>query len=285
MNIYIKKDNNNSNHLVIDNLSDLLKISPEKLKKAQYSDFSGKYFERINNEVIKMEKKQKNQQIKQNDQIQTINKIKKKSPKKEEKKDKILINNININNKENEEYKINNISEIDYKEEELINNNELYKPIYKNLDSFSKINKIDDVRNLNSPLEEFIDFNNSYPIKKIIFTIFYNTIFGQEIAISGSNDKLGNWDKNNLLYLTWSKGNKWIGEIDMNEEDLLDFEFKFVLCQNKEIITWEPGENNNVYFAALFNEFKEFPKGKYNKYQYEYNRNDGELILNCKWSN
>ena len=54
---------------------------------------------------------------------------------------------------------------------------------------------------------------------------------------------------------------------------------------NKEIIAWEPGENNNVYFTALFNEFKDFPKGRYNKYQYEYNKNKGELTLNCKWSN
>ena len=65
---------------------------------------------------------------------------------------------------------------------------------------------------------------------------------------------MGNWDKNQLLYLNWSEGNKWEGELDLDEDNLEDFEFKFVLCQNKNIIFWEPGENNNVYFSALINE-------------------------------
>ena len=277
MNIYIKKGNINNNQLVIENLEDLLKLSPDKLKNAQYSDFSGKYFEKINNEVIKKEKKPKIQKNIQNEQtIENNNK----------RRNNQNSNDLNINDNkelsnfiiENEESKINNINDIDFKGDNL-NNNELYIPQYKILDSpISQKNKFDVGigRNFNNPI---------YPLKKIIFTIYYNTIFGQEIAIAGSSDKLGNWDKNRLLFLDWSKGNKWIGEIDINDEDLDDFEFKFVLCQNKEIIAWEPGENNNVYFTALFNEFKDFPKGRYNKYQYEYNKNKGELTLNCKWSN
>ena len=112
--------------------------------------------------------------------------------------------------------------------------------------------------------------------------IMKNTLFGQEIAISGSSYKLGNWDKNNLFFLNWTKGNIWVGELDINEE-YEDFEFKFVLCNNKNIISWEPGENNNVYFAALLNEIKEYQKGKFNKYEYEYNSDEGELTLNCHW--
>ena len=49
----------NSSHLKIENLTDLLKISPDKLKSAQYSDFSGKYFEQIYKEVLKSESKLK----------------------------------------------------------------------------------------------------------------------------------------------------------------------------------------------------------------------------------
>ena len=274
MNIYIKKGNINNNQFVIENIQDLLKLSSDELENAKFSDFSGKYFEQIFNGVIEDEKKPKNQKKIQNKQTNEVNKVKR----------NIQNRNDDINNNkelsnfiiENEEYKNNKINDIDFKADNL-NNNELYIPQYKSLDSpISERNKFEVDRNFNNPI---------YPIKKIIFSIYYNTIFGQEIAISGSNDKLGNWDKHRLLFLNWSKGNKWIGEIDINDEELDDFEFKFVLCQNKEIIAWEPGENNNVYFTALFNEFKEFPKGRYNKYQYEYNKNKGELTLNCKWSN
>ena len=281
MNIYIKKENKNTNRLVIDNITDLLKLSPEELKKAQYSDFSGKYFQQINDEVIKMEKKPK---LSINNLNEPINRNKNKIYSQINKNINEEI--INDFNDENDDYRINDINDNNNDKNEYLNNDEKYIPEYKSLNSsISQKNKIGILRN-NSPIIEYNNFNNNiYPIKKIIFTIYYNTIFGQEIAISGSNNKLGNWDKNSLLYLNWSKGNKWIGEIDINEDELEDFEFKFVLCQNNNIISWEPGENNNVYFNELINKIKENLKGIYNKYQYEYNKNNSELTLNCKWYN
>jgi hypothetical protein len=269
----MKKENANCNSLKIENLSDLLKISPDKLKNAQYSDFSGKYFEQINNEVIKLEKKTK---IQNNSPYEQIDNLISNNDIEDDSEDNDISDNYYD---EKEESKINDISGIEYMKDDLNNNNESFN----NIDiSISQRNKFGIMQNFNNPIEAY---SNNYEIKKIIFTIYYNTIFGQEIAISGSNDILGNWDKNRLLFLNWSKGNKWIGEINVNGDDLEDFEFKFVLCQNKGIIAWEPGENNNVYFSVLFNQIKENPKGRYNKYQYEYNRNSGELILNCKWFN
>ena len=278
----MKKENSGSSQLKIENISDLLKISPDKLKNAQYSDFSGKYFEQINNEVIELEKISKIQKNKiknnVNEQINNLNSNNNNFEDDNEEHD--LSDNYN---KENEESRINEISGIVYRKDDINNNNDSFLPKYSNLEnSISQRNKIGIMLNFNNSSKVY---SNNYEIKKIIFTIFYNTIFGQEIAISGSNDILGNWDKNRLLFLNWTKGNKWIGEIDINRDNLEDFEFKFVLCQNKGIIAWEPGENNNVYFTGLFNTIKEYPKGRYNKYQYEYNKNSGELFLNCKWSN
>ena len=234
-----------SNHLILENLTDLLKISPEKLKNANYSDFCGKYFEQINKEVIKSEQNQKQKKINQ-------------------------INPYEMNN---------NINQIE--------TNKHFSQNGLSINRKAK-NKIGYVVNKRKPIPIF-GYNNhenneedSYQIKKIIFSIYYNTLFGQEIAISGSSYKLGNWDKNNLFFLNWTKGNIWVGELDINEE-YEDFEFKFVLCNNKNIISWEPGENNNVYFAALLNEIKEYQKGKFNKYEYEYNSDEGELTLNCHW--
>ena len=231
----------NSSHLNIENLSDLLKISPDKLKSLQYSDLSGKYFEQINKEVIKSEKQLKPKKLQQQININRIT-------------DNINQNMISIKRKDK------NKNQIGY-----ILDNKTKTPIalygYNNYDN----NK-----------------EETYHIKKIIFNIHYNTLFGQEIAIAGSSYKLGNWDKNNLFFLNWNEGNKWIGVLEL-EDNYEDFEFKFVLCYNKNIISWEPGENNNVYFSALLNEIKEYHKGKFNKYEYEYDQNDEELYLYCHW--
>ena len=235
-----------TNHLILDSLTDLLKISPEKLKTLNYSDLSGKYFEQIYKEVINSEK---NLKSKKDNRKQIIDKYKK------------------VNNEQDYSHFPNNgISIINKKSK----------------------NKIGYVLHKNNPIPIYgynnheINEEESYPIKKIIFNIHYNTLFGQEIAIAGSNDKLGKWDKNNLFFLNWTEGNIWVGVLNIDEE-YEDFEFKFVLCCNKNIISWEPGENNNVYFTALLNEIKEYQKGKFNKYEYEYNQDDGKLTLYCHW--
>ena len=227
---------NESNHLILENITDLLKISPAQLKKAHYSDFSGKYFEQINKEVIKSEAKN----------IKPI-------------KEKINIKEINNN--------INNTLTINRKQKNIIGYiiNKSNNPI-----------QISGYNNYYKKEEE------SYQINKIVFNIYYNTLFGQEIAIAGSNNKLGRWDKNNLFFLKWTEGNIWVGELDL-DGGYEDFEFKFVLCYNKNIIAWEPGDNNNVYFTALLNEIKDYQKGRYNKYEYDYNINEGILTLNCQW--
>ena len=289
---------NENNHLVIEKLTDLLKLSPEKLKNAKYSDFSGKYFEQINDEVIKLESKPKNQKIQKNNLNQQIitneNKINFQNQNKYKERSNAFEYNIEDNKINNDIYvnNINNINNINNrvhynknedKEEYILQYKSLGRPLSQNN------NNIGDLRNIdNIPIVGYNNYNinngeDNYPIRKIIFNIYYNTIFGQEIGISGSNEQLGNWDKNQILYLNWSEGNKWEGELYLDEDNLEDFEFKFVLCQNKNIIFWEPGENNNVYFSALINEIKEYPKGRYNKYQYEYNKEDGELLLKCNW--
>ena len=231
----------NSSHLKLENLSDLLKLSPDQLKSVHYSDLSGHYFEQIYKEVIKSEEKLNPKKEYKNFNInQTTDNIDK--------------NTISIKRKDKNKNQIGFI---------LDNKTKMPIPLYG-------YNTYENNR------------ENNFAIKKIIFNIYYNTLFGQEIAIAGSSYKLGNWDKNNLFFLNWTKGNKWIGVLDL-EDNYEDFEFKFVLCYNKNIICWEPGENNNVYFSALLNEIKEYHKGKFNKYEYEYNQDDEELYLYCHW--
>ena len=81
----------------------------------------------------------------------------------------------------------------------------------------------------------------------------------------------------------WHLGNLWKGEIKIEVEDLQDFEFKFVIVEKGEIKHWESGNNNVINFTGLINEFQYRTKGRYNKYEYEYNPNDGTICIKCKW--
>ena len=125
--------------------------------------------------------------------------------------------------------------------------------------------------------------NPIYPLNKIIFSIDYNSLFGEEVGILGSSPKLGLWNLSDALLLKWNFGNMWTGEINVEVEDLQDFEFKFVIIENNKIKYWESGNNNIVNFTGLINEFQFNKIGRYNKYEYEYNQNDGILLIKCHW--
>ena len=136
---------------------------------------------------------------------------------------------------------------------------------------------------MSTPKEEDKEETVIYPLKKIIFSIIYNTIFGEEVSILGSSPKLGSWDLNGALHLKWNEGNLWKGEISVEVENLKDFEFKFVIIEKGKIKYWEQGENNIVNFTGLINEFQFKKNGKYNKYEYTYNPNEASLLLKCNW--
>jgi hypothetical protein len=122
---------------------------------------------------------------------------------------------------------------------------------------------------------------NDIQINKIIFSIRYNTTFGEEIGILGSLPILGNWNQNEIFHLNWNNGNIWTGEI--NIENLSDFEFKFVISSNGNVKNWENGDNNKVNFDKLINEIKYKKKGYFNKYEYNYESIKRELLLKCRW--
>ena len=117
------------------------------------------------------------------------------------------------------------------------------------------------VNNKNSSLNSI----NDIKINKIIFSIRYDTTFGEEIGILGSLPNLGNWNQNGIFHLNWNNGNVWTG--DINIENLSDFEFKFVISSNGNVKKWENGDNNKVNFDKLINEIKYKKKGYFNKYE------------------
>jgi hypothetical protein len=44
---------------------------------------------------------------------------------------------------------------------------------------------------------------------RLSFRIPYRTSFGQDIAMVGSTDELGNWDPREGISMTWSEGDVW----------------------------------------------------------------------------
>jgi len=137
--------------------------------------------------------------------------------------------------------------------------------------------------NINNNIKNNININsnNEYKINKIIFYIRYDSNYGDNIGILGSTEKLGNWSQDKILYLKWNKGNIWTGEIDVDNTNISNFEFKFI-NRHDGIIYWEKGLNNVVDLTELIQELKFNKKGRYNKYEYKYDINDFNLILTCK---
>ena len=120
-------------------------------------------------------------------------------------------------------------------------------------------------------------------IKKIKFIIQYNTNFGEEVAILGSIPLLGFWKLEGKFKLKWNEGNIWTGEIDMNKDNMKYFEFKFVIIEKNNIKIWESGNNNIFGYEDIINNVQKNRIGKYDKYTYDYDKNEKMLILKCNW--
>lgn len=236
--------------IVIDNLGDLLKIPFSKLSHAKFSNFSGKYFEQIYKDTIALIENE------------CFNN-----------------NKIQISSENNSE--INNIQDIS--NSNLSDNNNF---INNNLSNEEILNfNVTNINNINNESNE--DMNNNifdkgyFPLKKITFEMNYKTKFGEEIGILGNIDYLGNWNTNKVFKLKWTNGNLWVGSIYINEDNLIDFEFKFILLYHNKIIKWESGINNIFSFNDIYQKLIQQKNGQYSKYSYKYL--EDELILKCKW--
>lgn len=309
---YINKDYN-TKKIVLNNINDLINIPIQQLRTAQLKNFCGNLFDQLyeeamvieHNQQMKIPKKIIPQDIKhkrpgeKNTKKDLIKPIYYKIAKKDKNKIKeIPIKNDNIKGKSITsgkkvikiiKRKIRPKRSVD--ETDLNSNlNAKMSPILNGSDLLSKSNKYNTEINRIKNIEPFplykvinINMNKNELIKKIIFSIKYNTQFGEEVGILGSIPILGNWNQNQIFYLCWNNGNIWKGEILIETEPPLDFEFKFVISYNRNVKKWESGENNKVHFSELINEIKYKKNGFFNKYEYSYDSLNGELYLKCKW--
>ena len=172
-----------------------------------------------------------------------------------------------------------------YKEAISIEHNEKNKKIIKKnyseeIDNYllNKNRTIKIVNKINKDQKE-----RGIVINKIKFEIKYDTKYGEEIGILGSNNTLGNWNINNIFFLKWNEGNIWNGIININQP-YTNFEFKFIVTNNRKIKFWQNGNNNVINFESLINEIKHKTNGYVDKDEYNYDNSNKELYLKCKWN-
>ena len=272
--------------IVINSITDLLKIPINKIHNSKIENFSGEYFDKIYEEVIKNESQPlyketdtNNKDLNQNGKEVDSNNINKNIPKKENN----CINIIKPYYEEDIDIPKNKYR-LEYKNNLNLKNNQKDEDTEDNDDENSKKNDFDTPYMTPPPSKENPKRKNSpISINKIIFSVNYNSKFGEEVAILGSLAKFGFWELSGALPLKWNEGNIWTGEINVEDEDWQNFEFKFIVVENGKIKFWESGENNIINFDELIKNILSNKIGRYNKYKYEYNKTDETLSIKCHW--
>ena len=281
--------------IVINSITDLLKLPINKINNSKIQNFSGIYFDKIYEEAIKTESPKEENKSSNFGKIEIINKKLKqkevgtghkpgKSNKNTSTKKENNNNSINIKYYYDEDTEIPpNKHRIEYNYLEIKNKKDIYPK-----DDDTQDNDLETEKNeppTSYPSKDIIQKskNSEIPINKIIFSINYNSFFGEEVAVLGSLSKLGFWELSGALPLHWNEGNVWTGEINIEDEDWQNFEFKFIVVEKGIIKSWEEGENNLMNFDELIKNIISNKVGRYNKYKYEYNKSEESLYIKCHW--
>ena len=192
-------------------------------------------------------------------------------------------NNFNTNNENKNDINTNNTYDNNSNNNNTCNSNNSNNNFSDNSNNNHNNKTYDNSRKKHHKLKGFRNNNNDHKINKIKFEFKYDSNYGDNIGILGSTDQLGNWCQDKILFLKWNYGNIWSNSIDVDNYNLENFEFKFIISHDGTIY-WEKGYNYLVDFEALIDEIKYYKKGRFNKYEYIYKKHSSELILQCKWN-
>ena len=264
-----KKENKN---IILNKDIDLYKISINTIKETKISDFKGELFNEILNEVLKSEGNNQNhlflnKQINKNNQ--TIKKIiinkKKTGSKSPDKNSKSLnLQKMNSSNK-NISDNSNIIKKVKVANSSYVNNKPMLKGKYITLREFK--------------------------IEKIIFQMRYNTQMGEDLAVIGSINDLGCWDQGRALRMTWNEGNIWRGTIVFNDNQIIDFEYKFIFISKGYVKQWEEGNNRKFILSQIKGLIESCPGGgtiihlkNISGLNIDFNYNDYTLTIICEWN-
>lgn len=251
---------------------DLYKISFSTIKEAKISDFKGELFNEILNEVLKSEGNNQNQLVlnkQMNKNNQTIKKI--------------IINKKKTGSKSpDNNYKSLNVQKMHSYNKNISDNPNMIKKV-KVLNS-SYVNNKPILKGKFITLREF-------KIEKIIFQMRYNTQMGEDLGVIGSINDLGCWDQGRALRMTWNKGNIWRGTIVFNNNQIIDFEYKFIFISKGYVKKWEEGNNRKFILSQIKGLIESCPGGgtiihlkNISGLNIDFNYNDYTLTIICEWN-
>lgn len=257
---HIPLNNNKSNDKFnLNSDIDLYKIPIKTLKDTKLSDFNGKLIHKLLTEML------------DNSENININNIKYEN---DNKSKNIIIKNNYQNYRERFNQRNNNKNIYSYETEYKMNKSSSFNTRYKNN---NKLNYINDFK--------------LFKIEKIIFQIKYDTKLGEDLAVIGSINELGNWKPYNALKMGWNEGNIWKTELFINDKTILDFEYKFILICGGSVKRWEEGYNRKFNFSEIKKLIEICPwEGTnihLNNYQgksMDFNYNDNALTVICWWN-
>lgn len=80
---------------------------------------------------------------------------------------------------------------------------------------------------------------------KVSFKLPYRCSFGQELAIVGSGEALGNWDVKNAKRMQWTDGDVWQVEFEVSTGPEVEMEYKYIVKNHSDgkVLAWKPGSN------------------------------------------
>ena len=175
--------------------------------------------------------------------------INKKIVKKKVNEKKNIVGNKNIINKGiNLKKSTVDINDIKTKKKHILKNNIIKKLNFDKCinhnELFSDLNKSAVITNFPA-LREF-------KIKLIKFEIKFDTKLGESLAVIGSLNELGLWKDNRALKMDWNPGNVWKSCIYLNNyNNIIDFEYKFIILEHGHIKFWEDGVNRKFIVSLI----------------------------------
>ena len=326
--------NKDKKKIEISSETDLYNLSLDTINTTKIYNFYGKYFDKIYSKAIEIEKscdnitplppitKRPEKKI-----LITIKRIyiaKKKNPIKLRKKIFRKENNrygqgdldlITVNNNSNKSYLDNNLKK---NKKNIIN-----KSLCINKNNSKLKNKINNI-NLHNNNDKYLNniiyikdnMNNniltsdlcasavisSFPvlrefkIKTIYFEIKYDTIMGESLGVIGSLNELGLWKQNKALKMKWNIGNIWTATLNLNNyNNLIDFEYKFIVISNNHIKCWEEGNNRKFIVSQITGLIEQYIDGYVNEKKdiisinnmnqtFKFDVNNSDLSIICSWN-
>jgi len=175
--------------------------------------------------------------------------MKKKIIKKNNNEKKNIMDNKNINSKLiNLKKSTVNIKDNKTKKKHILKNNVIKK---LNFDKCINHNELFPDLSASAVITNF-PVLREFKIKMIKFEMKFDTKLGESLAVIGSLNELGLWKHNRALNMDWNPGNVWKSCMYLNNyNNIIDFEYKFIILENGQIKFWEDGINRKFIVSLL----------------------------------